>query len=113
MARITRKQLLWGTLLVTGLLFGAARLTLGIFVTQPIGAVPEGVTVVYWRVGLDLPFIVSADGMALEAAGGVSILARGIFLGQLAETIADRRLANLPYSRWLYLRSTGGREFEG
>ena len=113
MARMTRKRLLWGTVLVTGLLLGAARLTLGIFVTQPIGAVPEGVTVVYWRVGLDLPFIVSADGMALEATGGVSILTRGILLGQLAETIADRRLANLPYSRWLYLRSTGGREFEG
>lgn len=46
MARTARKRLLWGTLLVTGLMLGAARLTLGILVTQPIGAVPEGVTMI-------------------------------------------------------------------
>lgn len=112
MARMTRKRVLWIAILITGLVAGAARLTMGVLVTQPIGAVPEGATVLYWRVGLDLPFVVSADGLALETTGTVSLLTRGIVLGQLADLVADRRIVNLPYSRWLYLRSTGGREFD-
>ena len=113
MARAMRKRVLWGAVLAICLLAGTVRLTLGIFVTQPIGAIPEGATIVYWRAGLSLPFIASADGLALEATGGVSLLSRGIMLGQLADLVTDRALLKLPYSRWLYLRSTGGLEFDG
>lgn len=32
-------------------------LCVGLFVIQPMGAAPEGATIVYWRVDLDLPFL--------------------------------------------------------
>lgn len=88
------------------------RLFLGIFVIQPIGAIPEGVTIVYWRVGLNLPFIASADGILGTSEAGVSLLGRGILLAKLAEPIIERRLLRMPYSETLYLWSTGGTMYE-
>lgn len=85
---------------------------LGLFVIQPIGAVPEGATIVYWRLGLNLPFVASADSLQLEVQGRVSLLGRGMALAAVAEPIADRKIITLPYSRSLYLHSTGGREYE-
>jgi len=89
-----------------------ARLTLGFFVVQPIGAVPDGATIVYWRVGLALPFVESADGVSLRATGSVNLLGRGLILAQMVEQLDDRRIMNLPYSRTLYLLSTDGQEFD-
>ena len=86
--------------------------TTGFFVIQPIGAVPEGATVWYWRLDTSLPFISSADGLLLEKELGVSLLGRAVALGAVAKPITDRKIASLPYSRTLYLVSTGGREFE-
>jgi hypothetical protein len=40
--------------------------TTGLFVIQPIGALPEGATVWYWRFDTSLPFISSTDGLLLE-----------------------------------------------
>lgn len=88
------------------------RLFFGIFVIQPIGAIPDGVTIVYWRSGLNLPFVASADGL-LEASGeGVSLLGRGIILGGLAKTITQREIFRVGYSETLYLYSTGGKQYE-
>src|SRR5262245_43285679 len=84
----------------------------GFFVIQPIGALPEGATVWYWRVDTSLPFISSADGLLLEKQQSVSLLGRAVALGAVAKPIADRKIVALPYSRTLYLVSTGGREFE-
>lgn len=106
-----RKRIFAGVFILA-VLVGIARLTLGIFVVQPIGALPEGVTVVYWRAGLNLPFIVSPDGFALEATGGVSLLSRGIIMGQLLELLDGRKIVSLPYSHSLYLMSTDGMEFD-
>jgi hypothetical protein len=86
--------------------------TTGFFVIQPIGALPEGATIWYWRLDTSLPFICSADGLLLEKHEGVSLLGRAVALGAVARPIADRKIATLPYSRTLYLISTGGREFE-
>jgi hypothetical protein len=86
--------------------------TTGLFVMQPIGALPEGATVWYWRFGTSLPFISSADGLLLEKQGSVSLLGRAVALGVLAEPVAGRKIVALPYSRTLYLITTGGREFE-
>lgn len=86
--------------------------TTGFFVIQPIGALPEGATVWYWRFDTKLPFISSADGLLVEMQGSVSLLGRGVALGALAEPIVQRKIASLPYSRTLYLISTGGREFD-
>lgn len=83
----------------------------GIFVIQPIGAIPDGVTIVYWRNGLNLPFVASADGILDDSDAGVSLLGRGMVLGELAEPIREREIFRFGYSKTLYLWSTGGKEF--
>jgi hypothetical protein len=87
------------------------RLTCGIFVIQPIGAIPDGVTIVYWRVGTKMPFVSSADGLLEESGSGVSLLGRGAVLAGIADPITERELFRFGYSRTLYLWSTGGKEF--
>lgn len=87
------------------------RFFLGVFVIQPIGAIPEGTTIVYWRSGLNLPFIASADGLLEESGAGVSLLGRGLFLAKLAEPIKEREFFRFGYSESLYLWSTGGKTY--
>ena len=91
-----------------GLLFYLAT---GFFVIQPIGALPEGATVWYWRFDTGLPFISSADGFLVDNQRDVSLLNRGFVLAVLVEPITQLKIASLPYSKTLYLISTGGREF--
>ncbi|HZP02715.1 MAG TPA: hypothetical protein VFD30_20870 [Terriglobia bacterium] len=88
------------------------RLFCGIFVIQPIGAIPEGATIVYWRSGLNVLFIASADGLLDDAGAGVSLLGRGLLLGKLAKPITDREIFRLGYSETFYLWSTGGKKYE-
>lgn len=87
-------------------------LSFGFFIIQPIGAVPEGATIFYFRIGLNTPFITSADGFILDNDQSVSILSRAIVLGTLSEKIRPRKIMTLPYSHSLYKISTGGVEFE-
>jgi len=89
-----------------------SRLFLGVFVIQPIGAIPEGATIVYWRSGLNMPFVASADGLLEESGGGVSLLGRGLLLAKLAEPIKEREIFRVGYSETLYLWSTDGKEYE-
>ena len=88
------------------------RIFCGIFVIQPIGAIPEGVTIVYWRSGLDIPFVASADGLLDDSGAVVSLLGRGIILAKLAEPIMEREIFRFSYSETLYLWSTGGKKYE-
>lgn len=80
-----------------------------VFVVQPMGALPEGRTVVMSRLNAT-KFIDSADAMCVRIQDGVNLLCRGMVLGQILEdaTIYLR----LPYSRTLYLISTGGAEYD-
>jgi hypothetical protein len=82
---------------------------LGLYSVQPIGALPEpdGATAIVWREGGE-PFFNSADALCLERMGGVSLLCRGMAMGQAP---IDRFVLRLPYMRWAYLASTGGQEF--
>lgn len=88
------------------------RLFCGIFVIQPIGAIPDGATIIYWRTGLNLPFIASADGILEESDAGVSLLGRGMLIGKLAEPIKEKEIFRFGYSETLYLWSTGGKTYE-
>jgi len=88
------------------------RIFCGIFMIQPIGAIPEGATIVYWRSGLDVPFIASADGMLDDLGAGVSLLGRGLMLAKLAKPITDKEIFRFRYSETLYLWSTGGKKYE-
>lgn len=80
-----------------------------LLVVQPIGAVPDGATVVIWRKG-KLNFIDSADGVCARESGGVSLICRGVVLAAVAKN--DEILLRLPYSQTLYEISTDGKTYE-
>ncbi len=103
---------LFAAALIILLFCGFVYFTMGLFVVQPIGAIPDGTTVVYWRLGTNLSFISSADGLILAKGEGVSLISRGIVLGAVAKVMENRKIINLPYSETLYLISTGGVKFE-
>ena len=96
-------------ILAIGVLF---RIFYGIFVIQPIGAIPEGTSIVYYRNGLNMPFIASADGLLLDSGNDVTLLGRGVMMAGLADVLLEREVFRFPYSEALYLRSTGGVIFE-
>ncbi len=74
-----------------------------IFVVQPIGAVPEGRTIIISRLN-QTKFIDSADAMCERIQNGVSLLCRSLVMVKVLKiaTIYMR----LPYSKMLYLIST-------
>ncbi len=81
---------------------------LSIFTIQPIGAIPEGVTLIVWKRDGD-PFFNSADSICLKKQGYVSLLCRGLALGNSI----DKKdiIYKLPYSEYAYLKSTEGGVF--
>ena len=82
---------------------------LTLFVIPPIGAVPEGRTVIISR-SPATQFVDSPDAMCERLQGGVSLLCRGMAMGQVVEH--STIYARLPYSRTLYLWSTGGKTYD-
>lgn len=80
-----------------------------IFVVPPIGALPEGRTVIIARLN-KTEFIDSPDAMCERIQGGVSLLCRGMVMAAVIEK--STILARLPYSSWLYTISTGGKTYE-
>ena len=80
-----------------------------IFLIPPIGAIPEGRTLVISRLN-KTEFIDSSDAMCERMQGGVSLLCRGMLLAAVAEK--STIYARLPYSEWLYLVSTGGKTYD-
>lgn len=90
----------------------AFRFCLGLFVIQPLGAIPKGATIVYWRLGSDFNFVESADGIVMKTGLGLSLWTRATVLGAISEPILKRELFRLPYSEQLYLASTNGERYE-
>jgi hypothetical protein len=89
------------------LLFAAAS-QVTIFVIQPIGALPEGKTLVISRMS-NTKFIDSADAICERTQGGVSLICR---IGAMGGTLKNARVyARMPYIHWLYQISTGGKEY--
>lgn len=80
-----------------------------IFVVHPIGAIPEGKTIVITRLK-NTEFIDSPDAMCERIQGGVSLLCRAVIIGKVVEN--STILLRLPYSSWLYSISTGGKEYD-
>jgi hypothetical protein len=83
----------------------------GVFTIQPIGTIPEGVTIIYHSRSSEMPFFSSPDGLCLQTQGSVSLLCRMTALSATTE-LTDRIILRLPYSRWAYLQSTGSLEFD-
>jgi len=80
-----------------------------IFVVQPIGAIPDGTTVVISRL-TNVNFIDSPDAICLRRLGKVTLLCRGIVAGRVAQEAEI--YMRLPYSEWLYTYTTGGLIFD-
>lgn len=99
-----------GILLVTAAVLAIVIYTqITIFVVQPIGAIPEGKTLVILRLN-KTEFIDSADAMCKREMGGVSLLCR---MGMMAGVANNSTiLLRLPYSQALYDISTGGEHYD-
>ncbi|WP_207903105.1 hypothetical protein [Rheinheimera sp. D18] len=80
--------------------------TITIFVIQPIGALPEGRTIIMRKLE-NSQFIDSADAMCERRVGNVNLICRAVTLGSVIKN-EDDILMKLPYSEFLYLRSTEG-----
>lgn len=72
---------------------------LTLYVVPPIGAIPEGKTVVMLRKG-NMKFIDSPDSFCQRIIGGVSLLCRGAALAGTINT--GTILLRLPYSETLF-----------
>lgn len=83
----------------------------GVFTIQPIGALPEGRTVIYHSRGPQIPLFSSPDGMCLDLQDSVTLMCRMAALSAVEE-IADRIIVRLPYSEFAYLISTSGTTFD-
>lgn len=82
---------------------------LTLFIVPPIGAIPEGRTVVLLRLN-KTEFIDSPDAMCERIQGGVSLLCRAMVMGAVVEK--STILMRLPYSSTLYSISTGGKSYD-
>jgi len=80
-----------------------------IFVVPPIGAMPEGRTVIMLRLN-KTKFIDSPDAICERLQGGVSLLCRGMTMAGVVNNA--KIIARLPYFEWLYLISTGGKRYD-
>lgn len=80
-----------------------------IFVIQPIGALPEGKTLIITRLN-KTQFIDSADGICEREQGEVNLFCR---IGIMGAVVSNSTiLLRLPYSSWLYGISTGGKSYD-
>jgi len=110
MKKLTRFILI--TLSIIAIICIIFRIFCGIFVIQPIGAIPEGTTIIYWRSGIDLPFIASADGLLEQSGQGVSIFGRMSMLSKYAIPVKEKEIFRFGYSEKLYLISTNGKQYD-
>jgi hypothetical protein len=94
------------------LIFATAFYSLTGFITiQPLGMLPDGITIWYFRNGTDLPFITSPDGLSLQRTGQLTLMNRMAAMSTLTDAIENKIILRLPYSKVLYSISTGGKEF--
>lgn len=96
-------------LIVLVALMVVAYTQLSLFVIPPIGAVPEGRTLVIARLQKS-SFVDSPDAMCERLQGGVNLLCRGAVLGAVADNATV--LLRLPYSAALHRLSTGGKSYQ-
>lgn len=77
---------------------------IGVYTIQPMGVVPDGVTLVVWR-DAGQPFFDSPDATCIRTEGSISLLCRGT---AIAVAPIGSAILKLPFWNWAYLQSTGG-----
>ena len=86
--------------------------SLGIFVVQPMGAIPDGGSVLYVRLGTNLDFFESPDSLSEKSTGKVSLFGRAMAAVAFMKNIENKIIIKLPYFNIFYFLSTGGTEYE-
>ncbi len=81
---------------------------ISLFVVQPMGAIPEGKTLVILKLN-KTNFIDSADAMCVRETGKLNLICRGMMLSAVIKK--GKILTELPYSHFLYKFSTNGKEY--
>lgn len=104
----SRRRRYIGALVLTVVVCAILYTQVTIFVVQPIGALPDGKTLVIARLNVT-NFVDSPDAMCDRIQHGVSLLCRGMVLGTVIEK--STILLRLPYSSLLYDISTGGKSY--
>ena len=74
----------------------------GIFVIAPIGILPEGKTIVFYRLGSGLPFLLSVESLQRKSGTSQSLFAKAMIFAELSEPIMKREIVSIGYSEWLY-----------
>jgi hypothetical protein len=99
----------WLLVLACAVAIGIGAQFITLFVIQPIGAIPEGRTIIITRL-TTMHFIDSADALCERKMGGVNLLCRGLVTAKVVNEATI--LARLPYSGALYEISTGGKTYD-
>lgn len=102
------KKVIATIFVMTSALVLVAYIGLTLFVVPPIGAVPEGKTIVMLKSN-KTNFIDSPDAMCERIQGGVSLICRGVMLAGILKN--SKIIMRLPYSESLYLISTNGKKY--
>jgi Carbohydrate esterase, sialic acid-specific acetylesterase len=79
-------------------------ISLGVLIIRPVGLYPDGMTVVYFRFGLNVPLV---SYVFFEESESKGLDTQGL---AVTKPIFDRKIFSLPYSPGLYVLSTGGAE---
>lgn len=99
----------WVITLVLALTLATPYFLVTFYVIPPIGALPEGKTIVIWK-RAKTKFIDSPDALCAREMGGVSLFCRATALAVIGKD-GENILLRLPYSEWLYLISTEGKVY--
>jgi hypothetical protein len=103
---VAPKRKIWIVIIFAA--FGFFLYFCGFYSIQPIGALPEGSTILVWRNSGE-PIFNSPDAVCLKRTGNVSLMCRGLAMGQAP---VDRIVMRLPYIEAAYSLSTDGHEFD-
>ncbi len=79
----------------------------GVFTIQPIGNMPQGVTVIYFSRAPGVPLFSSPEGLCLKSQGSISLDCSMVALNTAAE-LSNRIILQLPFNQWAYLKSMSG-----
>lgn len=95
-----RKKIIVLTLIGFAVMIGFVYFTMGLYIIHPGEFVPDGRTILYWRIGTNMPFIFSVKFTIYPTTR------KAIAISALKEIHKERKIITLPYSKTLYLIST-------
>jgi hypothetical protein len=106
---LTKKKNVWPIIIIIAILI-IFFFVFGFVSIQPIGAIPDGVTLLVLRAGTQMKFFDSPDAMCLRSMDGVSLLCRMAAMSAVSENATI--VLRLPYVHAFYLASTNGATFD-